>query len=154
MKAGGVCSQVEPQGKSPHNCIGAILSLVFLGTLPEETALAGVPRVETDGVGVAAEEETEGTQLAAQAAILLHARSDAIVPPKQTKTWLGAGLGFIAKRDGTWRNSAQKTRWRRCLGSRRPKSWWYCRASKWPRQSRNLLTTSSYGLTAMPGMWQ
>lgn len=95
--------------------------IVALGTLPSELALAGVPRVETGAVGGARAEETARTHIAAQTAslmALLQTRSDTLLPAKQAKVWLGAGLGSVPKK-----THEKMMRWEFIdLGELRPKN--------------------------------
>lgn len=83
-------------------------TIVSLGTLPSEEELANVPRVETGGTGgtesgaaMGATGNVAGAELTTQAAslmALLRTRADPLLPAKQTKVWLGAGLGSVARK--------------------------------------------------------
>ena len=81
-------------------CLSSVYVSVSLGTLPEGSALAGLPQSES-GEGSSREGETSTAQLATQASslmALLTSRVALDTPSKSSKIWLGEGLGSIPKR--------------------------------------------------------
>lgn len=99
-------------------------AVVSLGELPRDTALEGVPRVggaSREEAAETTEGDVQASQVAAQTAslmALLHTRSEASLPSKVSRVWLGEGLGSVAKK-----THERMLRWEAMdLGELRPRS--------------------------------